>query len=70
MPNNWRVTGQRQTSTLNGAGGFTDVIEVSFETIPEGVAQKINVPLNLYSPEYVAAQVDQRVATIQAIHNL
>lgn len=70
MANNWRVTGQRQTTTLDGNGRFQEVIEVSFETIPEATAGKVFIPLPMYAEDYVRSQIDARAATMQAIHNL
>lgn len=70
MANNWRVTGQRQSSTLDGNGQFRDVMEVSFETLPEGTAGKVSLPLNTYNEETVRDMIDARVAIMQAVHNL
>lgn len=70
MAANWKVTGQRQSSTLDGNSQFRDVIEVSFETIPEQIAGKVSVPLNLYGEEYVRTLIDERVAALKAVHNL
>lgn len=70
MANNWRVTGQRQTTTLDGNSRFQEVIEVSFETIPEATAGKVLIPLPMYTEDYVRSQIDARAATMQAIHNL
>lgn len=70
MANNWRVTGQRQSSTLDGNGQFRDVIEVSFETIPEQTAGKVSIPLNMYGEDTVRAAIDELAGKMQAIHNL
>lgn len=70
MANTWRVTGQRQSSTLNGNGQFVDVIEVSFETLPEQISGKVSVPLPQYGEDYVRTLIDERVAVLKAVHNL
>lgn len=70
MANTWRVTGQRQTTSLNGNGQFIDVFEISFETVPEQISGKVSVPLNLYGEEYVRNLIDERAATMRAVHNL
>lgn len=70
MANTWRVTGQRQTTTLDGNGQFRDVMEVSFETLPEQISGKITVPLNVYSEDTVRNAIDERAASMQAVHRL
>lgn len=70
MANDWRVTGQRQSSTLDGNGQFRDVMEVSFVTLPEEISGKVTVPLNLYSEESVRAAIDALAARMKAVHQL
>lgn len=70
MATNWRVTAQRQGSNLTPQGTFDDVMEVSFETIPEGVTGLVVIPVRLYEPDYVASQIDARVSQIQAVQAL
>lgn len=70
MANNWRVTGQRQSSVLDGNGQFRDMMDVSFETIPEGISGKVSIPLGMYNEDTVREALDERVKVMQAIHNL
>lgn len=70
MASDWRVTGQRQSTVLNGNGQFSDVMEVSFQTIPEGIDGKISVPLNVYSEDSVRTAIDTLAARMKSVHNL
>lgn len=70
MAAGWRITGQRQETMLDGNSQFRDVMRVSFETIPEGYAGNVTIPLNLYSAEAVMAAVEDYVARIKAVHDL
>lgn len=70
MATNWEVTTQRQGEELNGAGVFVPVMEIHFATIPEGIPGNIKVPLNIYTAEYVAQQIDSLVARIKAVQTL
>lgn len=70
MAQNWRITTQVQSSKLRPGGDFDDVMEVRFETIPEGIAGLIEVPLRVYEPEFVANEIERRVANIKAVQGL
>ena len=70
MATNWRITSQRQSSQLAPGGEFNDVMEIRFETIPEGVPGLIEVPLRMYEPEFVANEIESRVANIKAVQSL
>lgn len=70
MATNWRITSQRQSSKLNDGGGFDDVMEVRFETIPEGVPGLIEFPLRVYASDFVASEIERFVARIKAVHEL
>lgn len=70
MATDWQVTAQRQVDELTAQGTFETMMEVNFQTIPEGITGQIKVPIRLYEPDYVASQIDGRVAAIKAVHNL
>lgn len=70
MATDWRVVAQRQVSNLTSQGTFQEAMEVTFETIPEGVTGVIAVPLAYYNEDYIREQLDNRVATIKAVGNL
>lgn len=70
MAANWRITGQAQQTRLNGNSDFVEVIRVSFVTIPEDIAGMVEIPLRMYSAEAVESAVNERVAVLQAVHNL
>lgn len=70
MAAGWRVTGQRQETALDGNSQFKDVIRVSFETIPEGYAGNVVIPINMYNEETVATAVEDLASRLKAVHNL
>lgn len=69
MADTWKVTGQRQTTSLSSGGTFATVMEVTFTTT-SGVTGNITVPLSQYNPENVATLINARVAQIDAVHAL
>lgn len=69
MADNWRVINQRQTSTLTAAGSFTDVMEVSVETVTGTVIQ-VMIPLSQYSAEYARTEIERRVADVLEVETL
>lgn len=70
MATDWRVTAQRQTDQLTPQGTFETVMEVNFETIPDGITGQVVIPLRAYDADYVASAIDARVATIKAVQSL
>lgn len=70
MATNWRITSQRQSSQLAPGGEFNEVMEIRFETIPEGVPGLIEVPLRQYTADFVSSAIDQRVDAIKAVQAL
>lgn len=70
MATDWQVTAQRQTDILTPQGTFETVMEVNFATIPEGITGQVVIPLRVYEADYVATQIDNRVAAIKAVQNL
>jgi hypothetical protein len=70
MATDWQVTAQRQTDVLTPQGTFETVMEVNFQTIPEGITGQVSIPLRVYEADYVASQIDNRVAAIKAVQSL
>jgi hypothetical protein len=70
MATDWQVTAQRQTDILTPQGVFETVMEVNFQTIPEGITGQVVIPLRVYEADYVASQIDNRVAAIKAVQRL
>lgn len=70
MAQNWRITSQRQSSKLRDGGDFDDVMEVRFETIPEGITGMVEIPLRVYEPEFVANEIERRAANMKAVQGL
>lgn len=70
MATDWQVTAQRQTDVLTPQGTFETVMEVNFQTIPEGITGQVVIPLRVYEADYVASQIDARVAAIKAVQSL
>ncbi len=68
MADTWKVTNQRQT-TSNVAGTFVDAMQVTFETA-KGDTGSVTVPLTSYSPDAVAAAIDDRVTAMDAVAEL
>lgn len=70
MAADYTITAQRQTQSLDPQGQVTSVMVVSFQTIPEGVAGSVDVPLAQYTEDAVRSMIEARVQAIRAIHNL
>ena len=70
MAENYTVTAQRQTSTVDAQGNVVPVMAVSFTTRPSGVSGSVDVPLAQYDAENVHNMIAARVAQIEAVHNL
>lgn len=68
MAETYRVTAQRQTSTLAN-GTFVPAMEVTFETT-SGVVGTVVVPVTAYSPDNVAKAITERVDAIEAVSQL
>lgn len=69
MSDNFSITGQHQTSMLDPAGRFTQVIEVTFSTPGVGTGT-IEVPVSDYNADRVRDLVRERVAHMEAVHQL
>lgn len=67
MAADYSVTAQQASNDLSQSGALIDVIRVSFETIPEGIAGQVTVPAAGYSPETVAAAIEPVVANLKAV---
>lgn len=65
----WRVTGTRESSRLSTAGGFEDVLIVSFET-SRGATGTVTVPKRLATAEYVGERIAEYVNHLDAIADL
>lgn len=65
----WTVTGQTETSLPNARGGYSHGWTVQFRTAT-GTAGTLQVFDADYTPNKVAALIDAKVDTIDAIHNL
>lgn len=68
MAEAWQVTGQRQSSLLQG-GAFVDAMVVTFTTA-SGTTGQITVPLSQYTPANVHKLIAERVEAIDAVHSL
>lgn len=69
MAEGYRVVGQQQRTTLDPAGHFVEVVEVTFTT-DHGVTQSITVPVARYNVATVKQMIEERLAHIDAIHTL
>lgn len=69
MADGWHVTSQQQRNAMLPGGRFEEVVDVHFLTT-HGVAGTVTVPLGVFNAEEVKRRVDERVAQIDAVHNL
>lgn len=70
MATTWKVIAQNQTTNLTPQGVFEESMEVSYQTIPEGVVGRIVVPKRLYNADYVRDAIEADVAHIKAVSEL
>ena len=69
MADNYTITSTRQTNVYSPSTGFAPAVEVYFST-PKVGSGSVTVPLSAFDPETVAQLVEERVATLEAIHAL
>lgn len=70
MATTWRILAQRQIDNLTPQGTFEPSMQIDFETIPEGIAGQVVVPLRQYTEQFVRESIDSRVGVMQAVQNL
>ena len=70
MADTYRVISQRQTNDLTPDGRFVDVMEVTFETIPNQNTGTITVPVAQYNGDNVARLIEDRVKHIMDVESL
>lgn len=63
------VLSQRQSEDMTADSRFIDVITVTFET-PLGHVGSIKVPVRDYEPQTVKDLITERVAVLDAVHQL
>lgn len=69
MADGYTIIAQRQSITVDGAGGLRDVMEVTFRT-PDGSTGVVRVPLEVYNAATVAALVGERAALLAEVAGL
>lgn len=67
MATDYEVTSQQPSNDVASNGSLIDVMRVSFQTIPEGIAGQVTVALVGYGPESVAAAIQPLVDQIKAV---
>lgn len=70
MADTFKITDQRQTTRLKPNGGFEDVMEIAFTTVPGNVSGQIMVPLPLYNADHVRTEIESYVERINAVGSL
>jgi vacuolar-type H+-ATPase subunit C/Vma6 len=70
MAADYEVIAQKQSTSLAASGGFQDVMNVTFKTVPGGVQGTISVPLTQYNAENVKALIEARVKSINDVGSL
>lgn len=66
----WRVTNQVQRDDLTRDGFFVTVVEVSYEVLDTGTRGKVVVPLNQYTVERVAEEIQSKADAFMAVGKL
>lgn len=70
MASNYRVTGQRPSSRVTPTSQIQKTVEVSFETIPYGVAGTVEVAESSYSADAVAEILSKKAAELIRVQEL
>lgn len=76
MADSWVIVqgGQSQSVELQPGGlGFRDVMEVKFQVTDgpaKGTYGQVQIPLAVYSPDYVRDVIEDRVAQLNAVAGL
>lgn len=70
MADNFQVTAQRQTNSVDAQGAVVPVMVVSFQVLPSGVTGSVDVPIAAYNADTVRSMIEARVAQIEAVHQL
>ena len=68
MADNYTVTDQRATTVYGKNGKIVPVIEVSFETKPNNIAGKVDVPQANYSPATAIPLITKAAAALEDVH--
>jgi hypothetical protein len=68
MATDYEITNQRYTTMTNKAGRLVPVVEVSFETKPEGIAGKVDVPQAGYGAATAIPMVEAAVKALKEVH--
>jgi len=70
MADDYTVTAQRPTTIISKAGKVTPVIEVSFDTVPEGIPGKVDVPQAGYNVQTAKKAIEDQVSVLKGVHAL
>lgn len=70
MAETFSVTSQRPGTTILPDARVVEVMEIGITTKPSGIPLTIKVPLDLYTPEYVARKADEIAQQAEAVHAL
>lgn len=65
----YTVLSQRQSERMTDDSRFEEVITVTFKSAG-GHVGSINVPLDQYEPSFVKGLLEERVAVLDAVHQL
>ena len=67
MASDYTVTSVRQTQAMGATGNLVDMVEASFETIPEGAAGLVRVPRAGSWSDALTAAIVAEVAQLKAV---
>lgn len=70
MAATYKVIDQVPVTASMPGGTFEPAIEVTFETIPDGIVDKVRIPKSRYSAEHVDQVITELAARHEQIRNL
>lgn len=70
MADTFKVTAQRNTTANNANGMPTQVVQVSFLTVPGGIPGLVNIPVATYSVDTARAALEAQAETLESVQNL
>lgn len=70
MADTYKIEDQTPRSARTAAGGFYDVMRVTFATKPSGIVGTVDVPISAYSTDEVDRLVRAQAALLEAVQAL
>lgn len=70
MASNFRVTGQRPSSRVTPTSQIQRTVEITFETVPYGIAGMVEVAESDYEPGAIRDLLTKKAADLISVHEL